>query len=270
MISVGGTGPLAACGPVAGSTSPAAVTTQISQAATAAQPPACLAGTCYVAVSVATVWVKPWYPRSVDRQALGAPAYPGTWVRKLTVTQKIWLVGKLETQALYGTKVIVTGHWRNWTHVAIPSQPTNRDRRGYPGWIPTAQLTRTAPRAAKTSAVVRTSAAWLWSGWTANGVAGRKLLLASYDTGLPVVQATPAYVEVTMIGGQAGGRPSQRRKTPRRRHIVGRNPGEARRRSQEVPRSGLPVGWNLRVRFRLLRIHILRLPSLRGDFGTGR
>ena len=64
----------------------------------------------------------------------------------MTVAQKLWLVGRLETQALYGTKVTVTGHdGTEWTKVAIPSQPTNRDPRGYPGWVPTRQLTATAP-----------------------------------------------------------------------------------------------------------------------------
>ncbi len=168
----------------------------------AAVPAPCASGTCYVAVNVATLWVKPWYPRAVDKPALGNPAHPETWVSALTVAQKRWLVGKLETQALYGTKVTVIGHWRGWTQVAVPSQPTNRDRRGYPGWVPTVQLTRTAPPAAGTVAVIWSKSAWLWSRWTVNGVAGTKVMLASYDTRLPVVRATTKYVEVTLIGGR--------------------------------------------------------------------
>jgi len=165
-------------------------------------PAACTSGSCYVAVSVATVWVRPWYPRTADKPALGNPAHPLTWVGAMTVAQKSWLVGKLETQALYGTKVTVIGHWRNWTKVAVPSQPTNRDPRGYPGWVPTGQLTRTAPPTAATSAVIRAPTAWLWGRWTAAGVAGTRVMLASYDTRLPVVRATATYVEVTLIGGQ--------------------------------------------------------------------
>jgi gamma-D-glutamyl-L-lysine dipeptidyl-peptidase len=171
-------------------------------AAVAAAPAPCTSGTCYVAVSVATLWVKPWYPRAVDKPALGNPAHPETWVRAMTVAQKSWLVGRLETQALYGTTVTVIGHWRNWAQVAVPGQPTNRDRRGYPGWVPAVQLTRTAPPTAATSAVIRSPAAWLWSRWTAGGVAGTRVMLASYDTRLPVVRATAAYVEVTLTGGR--------------------------------------------------------------------
>jgi gamma-D-glutamyl-L-lysine dipeptidyl-peptidase len=165
-------------------------------------PAACVTGTCWVAVSVATAWVEPWYPRAVDKPSLGNPAYPGTWLKSLTVAQKEWLVGRLETQAVYGTKVTIIGHWQSWTRVAIPSQPTNRDRRGYPGWIPTVQLTRTAPPTATTSAVIRSGAAWLWSGWTVGGVTGGKVMLASYYTSLPVVRATASYVEVKLIGGR--------------------------------------------------------------------
>ncbi|MGO8957352.1 MAG: NlpC/P60 family protein [Streptosporangiaceae bacterium] len=224
-VAAGAAGILAACGSVAGlavqasaplmgtaTSGPTSADPSTSSSPIAASSPAdtggastpapCVSGTCWVDVSVATAWVKPWYPRTVDGRALGNPAYPGTWVATMTVTQKQWLVGKLETQALYGDKVIVTGHWQTWSHVVIPSQPTNRDRRGYPGWIPTAQLTRTAPPSASTSAVIRSSTAWLWTSWRATGVTGSKLMLASYDTSLPVVRATSAYVEVKLIGGR--------------------------------------------------------------------
>lgn len=181
----------------------AATAGPVTSSSAASAPAACVSGTCWVDVSVATAWVKPWYPRSVDKPALGNPARPGAWVRDMSLAQKRWLVGRLETQALYGTKVIVTGHWRNWTHVAIPSQPTNRDSRGYPGWIPTVQLTRTAPPAAATAAMVRPATAWLWSSWNDAGVAGSRVMLASYGTSLPVVTATTTYVKVRLIGGRA-------------------------------------------------------------------
>jgi hypothetical protein len=220
-VAVGVAGVLAACGTAArtthlgssasapgasatsSSTSVGPTAVRIPTVTTDASTPApCTSGTCWVDVSVATAWVKPWYPRTVDSAALSNPAQPGTWVKNMTVAQKQWLVGKLETQALHGDKVIVTGHWRKWSHVVIPGQPTNRDSRGYPGWIPTVQLTRTAPAAAGTSAIIRSATAWLWTGWRASGVAGRKLMLASYDTRLPVARATATYVQVKLIGGR--------------------------------------------------------------------
>jgi gamma-D-glutamyl-L-lysine dipeptidyl-peptidase len=208
LLAACGSGTATAAGRTAkaiGSRTPATAATASSTAPAGAAraPAACVAGTCWVDVSVATAWVKPWYPRGVDKPALGNPARPGAWVRDMSLAQKRWLVGRLETQATYGTKVIVTGHWRNWTHVAIPSQPTNRDSRGYPGWIPTVQLTRTAPPGAAMFAMIRSATAWLWSSWNGAGVAGSRVMLASYGTSLPVVAATTTYVKVRVIGGRA-------------------------------------------------------------------
>ena len=166
-------------------------------------PQPCKSGTCYIAVNVATVWARTVYPRPVDKPALGNPADPRAWVHAMTLTQKRWLVGKLETQALYGTKVIVTGHPRpGWSKIAVPDQPTPRDSRGYPGYVPTRQLTKTAPMPATRSAVVRTKTAWLWSGWTSAGLSGSRVMEVSYGTTLPVLMSTSAYVVVKLIGGR--------------------------------------------------------------------
>ena len=172
-------------------------------ARTPSAPAACTTGTCWVAVSVATLWVSPSYPRSVDRPALANPAGPRAWVHNMTVQQKRWLVGKLETQASYGTKVMVVGHsGPTWSKVVVPSQPTNRDARGYPGWVPTRQLTSTRPAASSSTAVVNRGTAWLHSGWSSQGVAGRRVMELSYGTRLPVVSASRRVVVVALIGGR--------------------------------------------------------------------
>jgi gamma-D-glutamyl-L-lysine dipeptidyl-peptidase len=219
----------------------AAAASPVASSGAVRAPAACVSGTCWVDVSVATAWVKPWYPRGVDKPALGNPAHPGAWVRDMSLAQKRWLVGRLETQATYGTKVIVTGHWRNWTHVAIPSQPTNRDSRGYPGWIPTVQLTSTAPAGAATVAVIRPATAWLWSSWNGAGVAGSRVMLASYGTSLPVVTAAPAYVKVRLIGGRA----AAVRRADVVLHAAGASWGATRARVVAEARKflGLPYLW---------------------------
>jgi gamma-D-glutamyl-L-lysine dipeptidyl-peptidase len=163
----------------------------------------CTSGTCWVDVSVATMWVKPWYPRPVDQPALANPSRPRQWIAAMTTAQKSWLVGRLESQALYGTKVtVIAHHGTGWTRIAVPSQPTDRDGRGYPGWVPTGQLTSTSPPAAQTTAIVTTPTAWLWTGWTSRGPSGSKLMEISYDTMLPVQSATSTYVEVALTGGR--------------------------------------------------------------------
>src|SRR5205823_15109792 len=56
----------------------------------------------YVAVSVATVWTDPSSPRSVDAPALANPARPREWIASMSDAQKLALVGRVQTQALYG------------------------------------------------------------------------------------------------------------------------------------------------------------------------
>lgn len=181
-------------------TSPAAtsIPAPASPTGTPSPTPAAAPPSRWIAVSVATLWVRPGIARPVDAPALGNPADPRAWVEGMTVDQKRWLVGKLETQALYGTRVRLLATRGSWSRIAVPSQPTPRNRWGYPGWVPTVQLSRTAPAAAPRLAVVRRPTTWLWASpsWT-----GRAMEI-SYGTRLPVAAATSTAVEVVMLGGR--------------------------------------------------------------------
>ena len=152
----------------------------------------------WVAVSVATLWVKPGLARPVDAPAVEAPADPRAWVAGMTVAQKHWLVGKLETQALYGSRVILLDTSGAWSRVAVPTQPTPRDARGYPGWVPTVQLTAVRPAAGRRLAVIMRPTAWTWE---TPALTGRVLEL-SYGTRLPAVAWTPSSVQVAMQDGR--------------------------------------------------------------------
>jgi hypothetical protein len=78
-------------------------------AAAARRSTHCISGACSVAVNVATLWVDPrnrqTAPRPIDHPALTNPTAMWGSVNSMTVAQKQWLVGKLETQVLYGLKV---------------------------------------------------------------------------------------------------------------------------------------------------------------------
>jgi cell wall-associated NlpC family hydrolase len=160
--------------------------------AAAVRPPA-----RWVRVSVATLWVRPDEARSVDAPACAVPADPRAWVAKLTLAQKRWLVGKLETQALCGAKVYLLGTSGAWSHVVVAGQPTPRHALGYPGWLPTRQLTSTEPPATKEVAVVRRPTAWLYQTAALDG----RVLELSYGTRLPVLSSTDEAVEVARPEG---------------------------------------------------------------------
>lgn len=152
----------------------------------------------WIAVSVATLWVEPDQARALDAPACSVPADPRAWVAGMSVAQKRWLVGRLETQALYGTKVYLLGTFGAWSRVAVAGQPTPRNRWGYPGWMPSAQLVARAPQAAPRLAIVRTPTAWLWR---TPDMRGREMEL-SYGTRLPAVAWSSAAIEVVGLDGR--------------------------------------------------------------------
>lgn len=155
----------------------------------------------YIAVSVATLWVQPGGARTLDAPSLGNPAYPRTWIASMTVAQKAWLSGKLETQALYGTKVYLLRTYGSWSKIAVTGQPTPRFSLGYPGWLPTRQLTSRAPQPSTYVAIVRVRTTWIWTYASAIGSSGGKVMEISYDTRLPVSSWNTRAVNVVTIGG---------------------------------------------------------------------
>src|SRR5215217_440112 len=95
----------------------------------------------YVDVGVATLWVEPRTDQRIDKPAVSDPSDIRLWQRSMSLKQERWLVGRLETQALYGQKVVILKGSGRWAKVAVKGQPTPRNDLGYPGWVPTRQLT---------------------------------------------------------------------------------------------------------------------------------
>jgi gamma-D-glutamyl-L-lysine dipeptidyl-peptidase len=157
------------------------------------------ASTRYVDVSVATVWASQSAPRAIDRPALGNPVNMAAWSRVLNTAARLGLDGRIETQALFGEPVRVLAQRGSWTEVAVTDQPTPKNRLGYPGWIPTKQLTSSASFGA------------LLSGQIAVVTAPTTMLLGSphplklsFGTRLPVVGLVGGGVQVATPGGQTG------------------------------------------------------------------
>jgi gamma-D-glutamyl-L-lysine dipeptidyl-peptidase len=97
--------------------------------------------TAYIDVSVATLWAKPGLERSLDKPSITNPVNLWKWTRSMNLDEKLWLVGKLETQALLGNKVTIVERQGDWVKVVVHGQSTPHDARGYPGWMPARQLT---------------------------------------------------------------------------------------------------------------------------------
>ena len=54
--------------------------------------------------------------------------------------QRSWLVGKLQTQALFGQAVTILEEQGEWVKVAVHGQPTPKSDLGYVAWMPKIQL----------------------------------------------------------------------------------------------------------------------------------
>lgn len=168
----------------------AVATTFTAPVAAETAPPATRIG-----VAVATLWVSPESPRSIDRLALRAPAKVGRWLRGMSTWQRRDLNGRVESQALYGQPVTVLQTRGGWSQVVLPTQPSPKASGGYPGWIPSAQLVpeATVPGAsADLEAVVKRRHSWAF---TTRDRSQRKLNL-SYGTRLPVVAQVGPMVSV--------------------------------------------------------------------------
>ncbi len=102
-----------------------------------------------VTAPVATLWLEPGRVRPIDAPAVtGDPDVAG-WTAGLDDDARRDLNGRAETQLLYGDPVEVLDHRAGWAQVIATGQPSGKDDRGYPGWLPEAQLGETAPAAGR-------------------------------------------------------------------------------------------------------------------------
>jgi cell wall-associated NlpC family hydrolase len=146
----------------------------------------------WVAVSVARLWQSPSSPRAVDRPALRRPVKVRTWLRSMSLAQRKALWTHSDTEALLGERVRVTKVSGSWAHVVVPDQPSQKDARGYPGWVPLRQITARPPASSDQVATVVRRTAWLRT----DDAAASKVIEVSFGTHLRVLQVRPTVVRV--------------------------------------------------------------------------
>ena len=174
-----------------------AVATTPELAASPARRALAVGTSAYDAVSVARLWESPSSPWPVDAPALKAPVRFRAWLKAMTLSQRRALDLRSDTEALLGDRVVVVRLRPRWAKVVVPSQPSQKDPRGYPGWVPRRQLTATPPPQTAEQATIVRRTAWLR---TDDGAAGR-VVEVSFGTRLPVLERVGGYVRVVMPQG---------------------------------------------------------------------
>jgi len=156
----------------------------------------------WVRVSVATVWYLPSSPQLIDAPALGNPARIEAWLTRLSVTDRLGLDSRINTQVLLGQEVLVLARRGRWSEVEVPDQGGSGYPDGIVGWVPGVQLSAVAPPVSSREVIVSVPTTWLFE--VTDGTVGRRRFLVSYDTELPVVGTAPGYLVLGLPAGEEG------------------------------------------------------------------
>ncbi|WP_299736928.1 C40 family peptidase [uncultured Rossellomorea sp.] len=150
-----------------------------------------------IAVPVSTVWTSKDSARDLDSPAISNPVQINEWLDSLTHETRLALCdeNRIQSQALFGQEVLVMEESNGWSHVIIPDQASSKDSRGYPGWVPSVQLSQGELPQTDTYAIVKSKFTDL-----INGKNEIEMEL-SFQTVLPVVKEHDHVIEVaTPIG----------------------------------------------------------------------
>lgn len=152
-----------------------------------------------IQVAATTLWSDPGAVRDLDTPIVTTRPDPRAWAAGLDSSARLDLVGRVLSQLLLGEPVEVVAERGDWLQVVAPWQPSGLDPRGYPGWVPRAHV-GPAPAPSDRAAVVAVEAAPV-----RHAPGGDPLIHdVSYGTLLPVLQETPAGVQVGLPGGRGG------------------------------------------------------------------
>ncbi|MFC7464993.1 NlpC/P60 family protein [Brachybacterium sp. GCM10030252] len=162
-------------------------------------------GLAHVAVTATTLWVDPRTNRpGIDDPSLTNPVDLDAWNANMQDTEtRRWLTGELESQAVLGSEVIVDEIDGDWAKIVVTAQPTPRDPRGYPGWVPTIHLVADGDFAARAGSAPTATVTALTSTLTGTPSGNHPSIPVSFDTILPVLGRTGKAVKVAVPGARA-------------------------------------------------------------------
>ncbi|MBY0123678.1 C40 family peptidase [Bacillus sp. S/N-304-OC-R1] len=146
-----------------------------------------------VNVAVTTLWKEPNMTRAIDQPVISAPVDLANWTKNMTKQQKLWLLGKIESQALYGQEVTILKNSGNWYKIAVNDQETSKNKSGYPGWVPKSHISEYDLNNQDCSiALVSVNKANLYNEASTKS----KFMEISFNTILPIVKEEKDWLQV--------------------------------------------------------------------------
>ncbi len=150
-------------------------------------------------VTVATVWSSPESARDIDAPSLENPVRMNAWRKALNYKDLLDLCdgNRVQTQLLFGEPVLVEEVVGDWAKVICTWQCSKNEVRGYPGWVPLAQI-KEMPRISDYGyAKVRATHVQLWT------TDKKPKIVVPYNTILPVISNSLAYTRLHTPLGEA-------------------------------------------------------------------
>jgi cell wall-associated NlpC family hydrolase len=155
-------------------------------------------------VSLAVFWSRPNEEPIYKNLSVQAATNPAAWSGSLTIEDRLWLVDKVETTAIFGEPVVILNQQGDWSKVAAVSQRTQKNEQGYPGWVLTNQISRNPTYSTEQlnlpTAVVSVPETNLFE----DSALTQNLGTLSYQTRLPILTENEAFLTVRLPGGNLG------------------------------------------------------------------
>lgn len=157
-----------------------------------------------VNVPVAVLWSEPGPKRDHDNLILGAATEPAAWARGMDPEMRLWLVGRAETQALYGERLATLEAKGDWLKVAALSQKTRQNELGYPGWVPAAQVSFDSAYLKEQPALPEVVVAAPLAGLYRDAALSEQICNLCYQTRLPLLAEEGQAYRVRLPGDSTG------------------------------------------------------------------
>ena len=151
------------------------------------------------AVPVATVWTSASSVRDIDAPGVENPVHLVKWLEALPYKERVDLcnANRIQTQLLFGEEVIVDEIVNDWAKIVAIHQPSKKDNRGYPGWVPVTQLKEGGTNKFKNYVIVTADKVQLWS------EDEKPLIVLPFNTILPIQDECSKFYHVDTPNGKA-------------------------------------------------------------------